>query len=154
MQVAIEKDSNGDPIVIIPPKIMEEMGWNQFTILETHFDEEELNIKVSQKTEWTVEEIETEDNFDMILQDVSANKTIHCIVHEDNKYVIAPYGETMDYQDLKHNEKVKFKQKVKQLRNECNPETILELINNYYIVSGFSITQEEALELIKEALSE
>jgi hypothetical protein len=47
-----------------------------------------------------------------------------------------------------------FKEKVKQIRKDCNPETILELINNYYFISGFSLTQEEALKLITEALSE
>lgn len=54
----------------------------------------------------------------------------------------------------KYEETQKFKEAIRKIRGDFNPETVLELIMNYYFISGFNLTQEEALELIKEALSE
>ena len=54
----------------------------------------------------------------------------------------------------KYEETQKFKEAIRKIRGDFNPETVLELIMNYYFISGFSISKEEALELIKEALSE
>jgi bifunctional DNA-binding transcriptional regulator/antitoxin component of YhaV-PrlF toxin-antitoxin module len=92
MEVKIQKDDEGS-FVVIPKEIMDELGWNEFTIIEPKFDEESKSIKVSQKTEWTVEEITFEDTFDMVMNDVVNNKIVHFINYEGKKYVLAPYIE-------------------------------------------------------------
>ena len=148
----IQTDENGENFVDIPDELMEEMGWNEHTVLCSEWDEEKLQFRVIHRTEWSVEE--AKENFDIIMDDVVNNEVTHIIEYDGRKYALSPYGETMDFLEKKEKEQKMFKEKVKQLRNDCNPETILELINNYYIINGFDISQEEALELIKEALIE
>ena len=84
---------SGIPI-IIPDKLAEELKWKPYkTILDITIEGD--SIKVQRKTEWTIEEIQKKNFFELVIEDVTTTGTPHYIVHDGHRYVIAPYSEEL-----------------------------------------------------------
>ena len=92
--IKTQTDENGDVLIPLPEDLLKEMGWNQYTIFDTDISNEDLTIKLSQKTEWSVED--AAEFLEVIIEDVVHNGTLHCILDaEGKKYIIAPYDEQL-----------------------------------------------------------
>lgn len=91
--VTTEEADNGDFIVKLPDDLLEKMGWNQYTILETILQGTDIIVK--EKKSWSTEE--AQENIENIIDDVHFNKNIHKIVIDDGKEVlIVPYENNHD----------------------------------------------------------
>lgn len=89
--VEVKEDSNGDAFIEIPPEMMEALGWNEKTILCMR-----LNhgcIELTKKTHWTPEELQEGDTLENVVDDVSANNTVHYIIDGDRQFMIRPIDE-------------------------------------------------------------
>lgn len=92
MSYTIQQDENGY-FIQIPQESLDELGWNQYTLLSVFYEEKMIILK--QKTEWTVEELQEDDNLENVIEDIVHNGTIHYILVDDRKYVLAPYSEEL-----------------------------------------------------------
>lgn len=93
-QVEIQEDESGEQFIQIPQEIIEEMGWNEFTILNMELVNG--NIHMTQRTNWTAEELQEGDTLDNVMDDVVNNGTTHFIEHEGRTFMLRPYNEETD----------------------------------------------------------
>ena len=93
MNSKVHITDNGDAMIDIPPEVLEELGWNQNTILS--LVEIEGCIQIRQKTDWTVDQIQHGDNLEQVLEDIEKNGTVHHVLHEGRVVVIAPYSDEL-----------------------------------------------------------
>lgn len=74
------------------PDVLTEVGWNEYTTLETVFDGGK--IKIVQKTEWSVDEAQV--YFEKIMADVEYNGTTHFITDsEGHRCALTPYSDEL-----------------------------------------------------------
>lgn len=76
----VQEDDSGDAFVELPPEVLEELGWNECTLI--HMEVEGDRVLIKEKTVWELGEFK--EHIDMILGDIKVNKTKHTI--KDNGY--------------------------------------------------------------------
>ncbi len=89
--MTIQQAPDGEQYIQIPDEILNELGWNEYTILD--IDIVDGNIYLSRKNSWSVEELEQGDTFEKVMDDVIHNHEIHYIEHDGKSFVIRPYDE-------------------------------------------------------------
>jgi len=71
----VKETDDGDAFVELPPEVLEELGWNEHTLI--HMELEGDNVLIKEKTVWGVEDFK--ENLEMILDDIRVNRTKHTI---------------------------------------------------------------------------
>ena len=89
----IIKETNGESVLQIPKSILESLCLNEHSVVSLEIKDGALII--TKKIEWTVEELQSADNFDLVMEDVVHNKQVHHITHDGKRYVLAPYSEEL-----------------------------------------------------------
>lgn len=85
----IEQNDEGEQIIELPYDIIDKLGWNEHVVLKMEIVDG--SIKLTRKTEWTVEELSDNDVFDSVITDVVENRQTHFIFHDGHKYALLPY---------------------------------------------------------------
>ena len=95
MILNVDYDENGDALIPIPNEMLESLGWNEYTVLSLLVSKERNDIVLKQKTDWTVDQLQEDDNFELAMNDVTHNGTVHFILDGGKKFVLAPYNDEM-----------------------------------------------------------
>jgi len=119
------EEINGELVVNIPIELMNEMGWVDGTTLE--FEIEDGGVFISEKKEWTTDELLEGDNFKRLLDNVSRYKNVYYILHKGQTLCLAPYneddllGEGVDYDFNRFDDhgKVEFKTILDKLKRDA-----------------------------------
>lgn len=98
----INENENGESVLKIPKILLEKLGWNEYTLLTIDINEDS-NIVLSKKNEWTVEELQNDpDLVEDVINDTFKNKTVHYVSDKNNnKFVITPVDELNELEQLK-----------------------------------------------------
>lgn len=80
-----------DGIVQLPQEFINELGWDENTHLMFLRDGD--NIILKEKTDWTIDDLQ--ENFEIILERISATGKPHHVLHEGRTFVIVPYSEEL-----------------------------------------------------------
>ena len=87
------KEINGESVLQIPQSVLESLCLNEHSIVSLEI--KDATLIITKKIEWTVEELQSADNFDLVMEDIVHNKQVHHITHDGQRYVLAPYSEDL-----------------------------------------------------------
>ena len=93
--VLVEYDEDGNAIIPLPKDMIDQLWWNEKTILTVHVDERGV-ITLRRKTDWTVDQLQDGDNLDMVIDDIAQNGSVHCILDKGKTFVMAPYSDDLE----------------------------------------------------------
>lgn len=92
MHISIEDDGT----IIIPQDILNNLGWDEKTLLTIYTEGDTIIIK--EKTEWNIQDFQ--DNIEEIIEKISETGTNHYVTHNNNTFVVIPYDKYKNTQDL------------------------------------------------------
>jgi bifunctional DNA-binding transcriptional regulator/antitoxin component of YhaV-PrlF toxin-antitoxin module len=93
----VEVDEKGEYFITIPEDILSSLGINSNTLLSLVCNDDGSLI-LKKKTDWTLDQLQEGDMFEMVVEDVAKNNTLHYILDKGKTFVLAPIME--DVQEL------------------------------------------------------